>query len=93
MHSAYDANATSSSKTGSASSFEATEPQRFRLKLGEDGSKMAALAAKRGTLEVWATNKTHHFRRQPDAILARDGSIELTVGVDAIVTVTTGTNT
>ena len=68
---------------------EATEPQRFRLKLGEDGSKMAALAAKRGTLEVWATNKTHHFRRQPDAILARDGSIELTVGVDAIVTVTT----
>jgi len=68
---------------------EATEPQRFRLKLGEDGSKMAALAAKRGTLEVWATNKTHHFRRQPDAILRHDGSIELTVGVDAIVTVTT----
>jgi len=70
---------------------EASGPQTVRLHLGHAKARRLLAAAQRGggLLEVWSTNQTHWFVRQPDVHIDVYGTITLSIEADSIVTVTT----
>ena len=62
----------------------ATGPQSLVLRLVGPG-----MPAPGASLFVWQTNATSFFERQPDAVVAADGSVSLAIGVEAMITLTT----
>jgi hypothetical protein len=50
---------------------------------------LSGLAGPGATLRVWGTNATAQFVRLPDVAVAADGSFVVSIGRDAMVTVTT----
>jgi galactosylceramidase len=71
---------------------EAKASQMLSFNLGTEignGTLLGAAMRYEGILEVWMTNTTHYFQRQPDVHVDSHGIFVVDVPVDAVVTVTT----